>query len=709
MLLSSPHQIGTRGHQLSIEGGSTSGSAEGSGDPIAVRPARHLRNRYLLLLDAVTIPMATALAFVIRFEGTEWPAGASLVLAAYVALSLPIKLVALWRMGLYARLWRYASVLDFGSVVGGALVAAAGSAAISMLVIPLLTVPFDRVPLAVLVLDALLGAVVVAAPRSIVRIGIRRASRAPAVPRRRALIVGGGAAGSMILRELLSNPQLGLHPVAIVDDDRTKVGRRLHGVPVVGTLSDLDAVIPSQAIDEVIIAMPTAPGAVIRRVVQSAADAGRPTRTVPGLFELLDGRKSVSALRKVAIEDLLRREPVRTDLARVRKLAADKTVLVTGAGGSIGAELCRQIARLGPARLIAVGRGENSVFDLLHEVRQHFPELDIVPVITDIRDQARLEQVFRTHRPSTVFHAAAHKHVPLMEHNVSEAILNNVHGTGVVARLAAKYDAERFVLISSDKAVRPSSVMGATKRLSEGVLQQLTGRSRCRFVAVRFGNVLGSRGSVIPTFLRQIEAGGPVTITHPEMRRYFMTIPEAVQLVLQAGAMGEGGEVFVLDMGDPVRVVDLARDLIRLSGLLEGHDIEIRFTGIRPGEKLYEELLFDAEHATPTSHAKVLRAKNAALALDGEWTIEDLVERARRNASPDELRRIIHRLVPEYTGVPADYAPVQAPAAAAQAPSPAGAPSLPASSSAAGMGVRERVDVRAAVAEPSGRIAPVAT
>jgi FlaA1/EpsC-like NDP-sugar epimerase len=398
---------------------------------------------------------------------------------------------------------------------------------------------------------------------------------------------------------------------------------------------------------------------------------GLPTRTVPGLYELLSGRKSVSALRKIEIEDLLRREPVRTDLERVRTLAADKTVLVTGAGGSIGSELCRQIATLGPKRLIVVGRGENSIFELVQELTRTDVGLRVDPVIADVRDRARLENVFRSARPDTVFHAAAHKHVPLMEQNVSEAVLNNVLGTQVVAELAAEYGAERFVLISSDKAVRPSSVMGATKRLAEGVIQQIGERSTCAFVAVRFGNVLGSRGSVIPTFLRQIRAGGPVTITHPDMVRYFMTIPEAVQLVLQAGVMGDGGEVFVLDMGDPVRVLDLARDLIRLSGLGE-EEVEVRFTGMRPGEKLYEELFFNEENASPTEHGKVLRARNAALCLKGSDAVSALIFLARRNAPADELRRWIHALVPEYTGAApeattADRAPTS-PAAPTAAP-----------------------------------------
>ena len=611
----------------------------------AVTRMPHLRNRYLLVADYVLLGVAAWLAFLARFEGGVWPAEMSGLLRAYVLIAVPAKLSVLWRVGMYARLWRYAGIRDLEVLAGGIAGVAAVGAVTGLVVCPL--VFGQRVPVSVVALDALIGGAALGITRLLVRIARRRRA---ARDGRRAVIVGAGAAGSLIVREVLESPRLHVVPVAFVDDDPDKQGRKLHGVKVTGRLADLASVVETYRAEEVIIAMPSVSGAVVREVVRQAAEAGVPTRTVPGLFELIQGHKSVSALRKVAIEDLLCREPVLTDLARVSQLATGKVVLVTGAGGSIGSELCRQIARLGPARLIAVGRGENSVFELIQELHAAHPELPAVePVIADVRDRARLERVFRAFRPGTVFHAAAHKHVPLMEQNVSEAILNNVLGTRVVAELAAAHGAERFVLISSDKAVRPSSVMGATKRLAEGVVQKIALRSSCRFVSVRFGNVLGSRGSVIPTFLRQIQAGGPVTITHPEMVRYFMTIPEAVQLVLQAGVMGRGGEVFVLDMGKPVRVLDLARDLIRLSGLGED-DVEIRFTGMRPGEKLYEELFFDEENAEPTEHPKVLRAKNAALEFPGRYTVDDLLADARDNLSADELRRAICRLVPEYTG-----------------------------------------------------------
>jgi FlaA1/EpsC-like NDP-sugar epimerase len=339
---------------------------------------------------------------------------------------------------------------------------------------------------------------------------------------------------------------------------------------------------------------------------------------------------------------------VETDLASVAALATGETVLVTGAGGSIGSELCRQIARLAPDRLVLVGHGENSIFDVLHELQGAFPDIEVTPVIADVRDRGRIGHIFRQFHPHAVFHAAAHKHVPLMEENVVEAITNNIIGTRNVVDAAVECGTRHFVLISTDKAVRPTSVMGATKRIAELIVHRAAVTNRRNFVSVRFGNVLGSRGSVVPTFLKQIRAGGPVTVTHPEMRRYFMTIPEAVQLVLQAGALGRGGEVFVLDMGEPVRVVDLATDLIRLSGLEVGRDVQISFTGMRPGEKLYEEMFFGGEHVTPTNHAKVLRANNMTLDFDIEPILSELHVASEQAGNDDRIRVLLHKLVPGF-------------------------------------------------------------
>jgi FlaA1/EpsC-like NDP-sugar epimerase len=452
----------------------------------------------------------------------------------------------------------------------------------------------------------------------------------------------------MIAKELLENPHLGLIPVGFLDDDSTKKNHKLHGVPVVGPLSALRDVASAFAVSEVIIAMPSAGGRVIREIVQASAAAGVRNRTVPGLAEIITGSMASKTLRPIEIQDLLRRDPIETNLDQVGSLVTDRTVLITGAGGSIGSELCRQLAQLRPAHIVALGRGENSIFELVQELAAKFPSLPVKPVIADVRDEVRLRAAFEETRPFSVFHAAAHKHVPLMEASVDEAILNNVLGTKNVAELSAEFGVEHLVLISTDKAVRPTSVMGATKRIAEETLCCVAERTGKAYVSVRFGNVLGSRGSVVPTFLKQIAAGGPITVTHPEMRRYFMTIPEAVQLVLQAAALGTGGEVFVLDMGDPVKIADLAEDLIRLSGLEVGSDIDISFTGVRPGEKLYEELFFGAGDAMPTTHGKILRAVDGNPSVEIGRHVANLIDAALRRDPPDELRRMIQVLVPEF-------------------------------------------------------------
>jgi FlaA1/EpsC-like NDP-sugar epimerase len=462
------------------------------------------------------------------------------------------------------------------------------------------------------------------------------------------LIAGAGVGGGMLVKQLMSNPHLGLVAIGFADDDPRKQHHEMYGLPVLGALKDVARICRDHNVEEILIAMPTASGQVVRELVRSASEAGVRTRTLPGISDIISGRLQAGALRDVEIEDLLRREPVKTDLHQVQTLATEKTVLVTGAGGSIGAELCRQVCRLEPTRLILLGHGENSIFTIQQELARHFPHIPLQAVIADVKDPAQLERVFERYRPFSVFHAAAHKHVPLMEENIPEAVLNNVLGTRNVVDAAATWGVEHLVMISTDKAVRPTSIMGATKRVAEQLVQAVAEASERNFVAVRFGNVLGSRGSVVPTFLRQIQEGGPVTVTHPEMKRYFMTIPEAVQLVLQAGALGKGGEVFVLDMGEPVKIADLAADLIRLSGKQVGKDIEIRFSGTRPGEKLYEELFFDAEHASPTVHPKVLRAQNAALPVGVTTVVEDLISAAVQGGEDEQIRALLRRLVPDF-------------------------------------------------------------
>jgi FlaA1/EpsC-like NDP-sugar epimerase len=608
-----------------------------------------LRNRAFFGSDLVLLPLCALAAFAARYEG-RWGADVYLLQKVFVVTAVPLKLVALISLGLYRRLWRYASVSDVETLVAAAAVCAIIDAVLGIFALPTLGLTPGRVSYAVILLTACLSALAIALPRLGLRIMARRDRRSWRQDARRAIIVGAGASGGMIVKELSENPQLGLVPVAVLDDDPSKHRLRLNGVPVVGPIDALRDIATSLAATDVVIAMPSASGRTIREVVRQANDVGLTTRTVPGLYEILSGEKRVSALRQIEIQDLLRREPIKTDIGQVASLVKGRVVVVTGAGGSIGGELCRQLARLEPERIIALGRGENSIFELLQEFSRSFPHVKIEPVIADVRDRTRMARVISTARPFSVFHAAAHKHVPLMEANVAEAVLNNVLGTQNVVTLCAENDVEHFVLISTDKAVRPTSVMGATKRIAEHLVHQCAIEGRSGYVSVRFGNVLGSRGSVVPTFIRQIADGGPVTITHPDMTRYFMTIPEAVQLVLQSAALGDQGEVFVLDMGEPVRVFDLATDLIRLSGFEPDVDIEIRFTGTRPGEKLYEELFFKGDHATPTIHPKILRASDAEASRHNADDIVNLIRAARESRSAGEIRRLLVKLVPEYSG-----------------------------------------------------------
>jgi FlaA1/EpsC-like NDP-sugar epimerase len=460
----------------------------------------------------------------------------------------------------------------------------------------------------------------------------------------------------------LRNPQLNLRPVAFVDDDQEKVKKDIHGVRVAGTLHQLASIVERSRAQEVIIAIPTAPGHVVRRVADICRLEGIPFRTMPGIYELLGGKVSVNRLREVDISDLLRREAASIDDEAVGRTLAGKRVLVTGAGGSIGLELCRQVSRWAPAELIVLGHGENSIFEALLDLQEGNGGVPMHPVIADVRDPARMRAVFDQFQPHVVFHAAAHKHVPLMEMNPEEAVTNNVMGTRTVVDAALAAGTERLVLISTDKAVQPYSVMGATKRVAELIVREAALRSRRPFVSVRFGNVLGSRGSIVPLFKRQIARGGPVTITHPEMRRYFMTIPEAVHLVLQAASMGEGGEVFVLRMGDQILILDLAEDLIRLSGLEPGRDVEIVFTGARAGEKLSEALWDEGVTYSRTPHPDIVSVEEET-SLSGEMldaTVGELLRLAREGDTGAILGLLSERVPGSLLGQapPPDYTSV---------------------------------------------------
>jgi FlaA1/EpsC-like NDP-sugar epimerase len=610
---------------------------------------KRIRNRHLLLLDAVSLVAAPVTAFAVRFEdfgwlGDNWP-----LVLPYVLLAGPVRLAVFFAFGMYRRLWRQASIGELRQILVAGAAAAAFAAMIGLWLLPTSQITPSRVPFSVIFIDAFLTTAAIALPRLLARtLRIKNHRQRRNDPRRPALIVGAGDTAKLVAKEILANPHLGFEPIGFVDDDPTKQNHMLLELPIMGTLSAIKGIVEQHGVSELIIAMPSAPGDVVRKVVRSGLDCGIPTLTVPSLPELISSKANGTSLREVEIQDLLRREPVETDLAAVAELATGETVLITGAGGSIGSELCRQIARLAPSRMILLGHGENSIFDILHELTADFADVSMMPVIADVRDRKRIAAILSAYKPHAVFHAAAHKHVPLMEDNVIEAITNNVFGTLNVVDAALEAGCEHFVFISTDKAVRPTSVMGATKRIAELVVQRAAMKHERNFVSVRFGNVLGSRGSVVPTFLRQIRSGGPVTVTHPEMQRYFITIPEAVQLVLQAGALGRGGEVFLLDMGEPIRIVDIATDLIRLSGLTVGTDIEIKFTGMRPGEKLYEEMFFSAENVITTDHPKVLRARNGILPEGIMRRIEALVHAAEAEHPDEELRTLLRNLVPDF-------------------------------------------------------------
>jgi FlaA1/EpsC-like NDP-sugar epimerase len=606
------------------------------------------RNRYLLLIDAVFLGIAPLVAYALRFEGWSWLPEQKTTAVVFTSIAVPLSIGIFFAFGLYRRLWRYASIAELELIFAAGATAGVVWFALGAWFLPWSGLTPTRVPLLVLFCTSLLAFAIIGTPRLLMRISGWRSVRRQTKSDRRVLIAGAGAAGEAVVRELRANPELGMQPVGFVDDDLQKHGMRLASLPVLGPLSMLPSLIEHLSVTDILIAMPRAPGPVVREVVRAAFDAGVRTQIVPGLFEILSERVSVTSIREVQIEDLLRRDVIQTDLADVKELASGKTVLVTGGGGSIGSELCRQLAALNPERLVVLGHGENPIFEITEELGRRGVSCQVIAAIADIRYRRRVHEIFAEHRPFVVFHAAAHKHVPLMECNVIEAVSNNVLGTRNLVDAAVAYGTEHFVLISTDKAVRPTNVMGASKRIAEFVVHNAAIKHGRNFVSVRFGNVLGSQGSVVPTFTRQIREGGPVTVTHPDMRRYFMTIPEAVQLVLHAGALGIGGELFMLDMGEPIRVFDLARDMIRLSGLQEGVDINIEFTGIRPGEKLYEEMFFSHEVAESTTHPKILRARSGVEQYCGDEAIDQLIEMARNGSDAAGLRGVLRRLVPDF-------------------------------------------------------------
>ncbi len=601
------------------------------------------RNRWwMVLLDAMLVNVALWGALALRFDFAIPYKSNYWTIALYITV---IRLLLLTIFGAYRGVWRYIGINDLTAILKSVSLGSLVVTATSMFIARDLSYPRS-----VIIIEWLGDIILIGGLRFALRsyyLHYKNAKTSTS-EQKRILIVGAGDAGEMVARQMMAHPEYGYLPIGFIDDDPKKKGREIHRLPILGRRADIDRLAEERRVEEIIIAIPSAPGWVIRELVEQCHSARLKFKIVPGIKEIIEGGVSINQIRDIELDDLLRRPPVNIALDEIAGYLTDRTVAVTGAGGSIGSELCRQIVSLKPKLLILLGKGENSLYEIAAELSRSHPGQRTETLICDVADIRRVDRVFSKYKPQVVFHAAAHKHVPMMEHNPGEAVKNNIFGTKSVAEAALKYRAERFVLISTDKAVNPSSVMGATKRISEKVVMALVGRSRTKFMAVRFGNVLGSRGSVVPLFKKQIAAGGPVTVTHPDMERYFMTIPEAVQLVIQAGAMGKGGEVFVLDMGKPVKIVDLARDMIKLSGFEPDAEIKIEFTGLRPGEKLYEELLTAEEGVGATRHAQIFMVKGKHVRLKELPRLLPSLQRAAISGEPDAVVRSIRKIVPSF-------------------------------------------------------------
>ena len=615
----------------------------------------HNKNFYLvLLLDFFLIVAAYFLAYLLRFEGQipikEWKS-----LTDTLPYIVPFKLSVFMFFGLYKGMWRYTSLVDLFNILKGTII----SSGIVMIAI-LFIYRFEGFPRSVFVLDWILTSFFIAGVRVAIRLLLSErerglkflfqnpfSKRRTIRPQKRLLIIGAGDAGEKMLREIRDNPRLNYEVVGFLDDDPKKRGMRIHGVTVLGSVSRIHDMAYRDEMDEILIAVPSASAKQMRRIIEACEATGLKSRTTPGIGELIDGKISFKTVREVSFEDLLGRDPVNLDMKSIGNYLADKVVLVSGAGGSIGTELCRQIALFQPKNLILLDKTENSLFHIEMEFRQRFPNIFVTSVLGDVKYRSYLNKHFAYYRPQVVFHAAAYKHVPIVELNPWEAVFNNILGTKNIVEMSHKFGIERFIMISTDKAVRPSSVMGATKRVAE-MITSCYASNPSRFVSVRFGNVIGSEGSVVHLFKKQIERFGPVTVTHPEITRYFMTVPESCKLILQAGALGEGGEIFILDMGTPIKILDMARDLIRRSGFKPDVDIEIKFIGLRPGEKLHEELITEGEGIVRTPYDKIFVLKGDTFDLNWLYgKIEELVKLANEQDA-EGIKSKLKEILPEY-------------------------------------------------------------
>ncbi|WP_457668862.1 polysaccharide biosynthesis protein [Thiolapillus sp.] len=607
------------------------------------RLADRLLNRGMAFLhDLLMIPLAWLGAYILRFNLEAVPDWFWQQALNSLLLVMPVQAAVFWVFGLYRGVWRFASLPDMIRI---------GKAVLSGLLIITLLLwlmrDFNGIPRSVPVLYGILLMIFLSLPRMVYRFIKDQGARSKSA--QRVLVVGAGSAGEMLVRDLLRDPERAYLPLAFVDDDANKRGREIHGVRVMGNCDKLPRIARKLAADLIMLAVPSADKDQMQRMIASVEETGLPFRTVPPMKELMSGNVRVDQLREVMIEDLLGREPVALDWQAIEDGLSGRSVLITGAGGSIGSELCRQLAGLSPEKLILVENSEYNLFCMERELGESFPQLEMHSHLADVTEKPVLDRIFNRYRPQVVFHAAAYKHVPLLEEQIREAMRNNLLGTRNVALAADAHGAEEFVLISTDKAVNPANVMGASKRAAEIYCQNLNDRSATNFITVRFGNVLGSTGSVVPLFKEQIEKGGPVSVTHPDMERYFMTTREACQLIMQASVLGEGGEIFVLDMGQPVRIQYLAEQLIRLSGKKPGEDIEIEYIGLRPGEKLYEELFHEQESLQPTAHEKILQARYRPVPWDELSRFMEDAETACNAYDCRQLSDLLTRLVPERT------------------------------------------------------------
>jgi len=603
---------------------------------------KFVRMTALFICDAILIAASVYLAYLLRFDFSIRPQFVS-TLPYAITMNVIFVLVSLYFVKIYKRIWQYASVGDIIAIFKGTVIGIVSFFVFHQLLIHYfnkdLIVPRSIYPLTIMNVFLLVGS-----SRFLWR--IFRDNYIKIQPHHRSgLIVGAGEAGIVVVRELKHNRRSEIYPVVFVDDDVEKQRREVLGIPVAGMRQDIPKLVKIYNIEDIIVALPTASRKDISEIINISKNTGCQIKIVPRVNDLINGKITINTIREVDVEDLLGREVVKVDMDEIASYLTEQTIMVTGAGGSIGSEISRQVATMNPEQLIILDHSENSIYDIELELKGQHPHLKLIPVIADIKDRLRIDQVMNFYRPHVLFHAAAHKHVPLMEENPVEAVNNNIFGTKNVAESAEQHGVNRFVLISTDKAVNPTSVMGATKRVAEMIVQDLDKRSKTLFSAVRFGNVLGSRGSVVPLFKKQIQAGGPVTVTHPDMVRYFMTIPEAVQLVIQAGALTHGGETFILDMGNPVKISDLAHDLIRLSGLEPDTDIKIVYTGMRPGEKLFEEILSKEEGASATKHDRIYIGLPSE--VYGEQ-LAQLLQKLKEASTANAVRVCLSTLVPTY-------------------------------------------------------------